>query len=302
MGIFSHNYSKPGPGINKNAPKKKGIFLFFELLRRKFFKLIQANMLYILFSLPFIAILFIFSNSLVGRVVENAFAQMDMAQSEQSMLMMLSSLIPTILILVLWGSGPASAGFAYIYRCFTREEHAWIWSDFWGKLKENFKQAIIVVIIDIAALFLGINAIYFYFMQYTSQHSMIWLLLCYVSVIMMIVYTFMHYYIYQLMVTFDSKLRELYRNAVILAIGKAPMNLLLTVIAGAIGTGLYMFLTPPFAFLLTFVLFYGLARFPLEFYAARTLQKLIQNNPDNNTVTENEEAIFSDEIKYTGEE
>ena len=33
MGFF--NYDKEGPGIDKNAPKKKGIFLFFELLGNK---------------------------------------------------------------------------------------------------------------------------------------------------------------------------------------------------------------------------------------------------------------------------
>ena len=58
MGLFSFNYAKPGPGVDKNAPKKKGFFLYFEIFRRKFFKLLQANMLYFLCSLPFLAIIF----------------------------------------------------------------------------------------------------------------------------------------------------------------------------------------------------------------------------------------------------
>ena len=32
MGLFSFNYAKPGPGVDRDAPKKKGIFLYFELL------------------------------------------------------------------------------------------------------------------------------------------------------------------------------------------------------------------------------------------------------------------------------
>lgn len=52
MGLFNINYSKPGPGVSKNEPEKKRFFLFWELYARKFFKLIIANMLYALVSLP----------------------------------------------------------------------------------------------------------------------------------------------------------------------------------------------------------------------------------------------------------
>ncbi|MBO5928965.1 MAG: YesL family protein, partial [Clostridia bacterium] len=44
--------SKPGPGVSKNAPQKKPFFLFWELYARKFWKLVIANLLYVLVSLP----------------------------------------------------------------------------------------------------------------------------------------------------------------------------------------------------------------------------------------------------------
>ena len=50
------NPAKPGPGVSKNAPKKKRFFLFWELYFRKFFKLIQANLLYVLWSLPLVTV------------------------------------------------------------------------------------------------------------------------------------------------------------------------------------------------------------------------------------------------------
>lgn len=50
FGLF--NYDKPGPGVDKNAPKKKSFVVFFEILGRKFWKLILVNLLYVLFSLP----------------------------------------------------------------------------------------------------------------------------------------------------------------------------------------------------------------------------------------------------------
>lgn len=56
MGIFSSNYNRPGPGIPKNAPQKKGIALFFEIFFREFFELIKLNLLFFLFCIPIITI------------------------------------------------------------------------------------------------------------------------------------------------------------------------------------------------------------------------------------------------------
>lgn len=52
FGLFDS--TKPGPGISKNEPKKKRFFQFWELYFRKFFKLIIANLLYALVSLPLV--------------------------------------------------------------------------------------------------------------------------------------------------------------------------------------------------------------------------------------------------------
>lgn len=54
MGLFGIDYNKPGPGVSKNAPEKKRFFVFWEIYARKFFKLVIANLLYVLISLPVI--------------------------------------------------------------------------------------------------------------------------------------------------------------------------------------------------------------------------------------------------------
>lgn len=54
FGLF--DYGKPGPGISKNAPKKKPFFYFWELYFRKFWKLIVANLLYVVVSLPVVTV------------------------------------------------------------------------------------------------------------------------------------------------------------------------------------------------------------------------------------------------------
>lgn len=50
LGFF--DYNKPGPGVDKHGPKKKSFVVFFEIYFRKFWKLIIANLLYVLVSIP----------------------------------------------------------------------------------------------------------------------------------------------------------------------------------------------------------------------------------------------------------
>lgn len=53
-GFFGIDYNKPGPGVSKNEPEKKRFFVFWEIYFRKFFKLVIANLLYVLVSLPIV--------------------------------------------------------------------------------------------------------------------------------------------------------------------------------------------------------------------------------------------------------
>lgn len=295
MGLFSFNYSKPGPGVEKDAPKKKGIFLYFELFFRKFWKLLQANLLYFACSIPMLLIFFLFYwiflmpylSALIQEMVVGAATEtMDEATLSATYLYMFGTVFSVIMTL-LWGSGPASAPYAYIMRCVTREEHAWLWSDFKEKFKENFKQAIVVSLIDIVVLFLGTTAIRFYFIMYREHHAAIYLVLCSLVCVVSLIYTFMHYYIYQLMVTFENSLRQLYRNALILAVGFFPMNLILTAISAGVTLFVFTMLNPAFSLLLTAVIWLSAFRYPMEFYTARLIQrKLI---PDANTKEGNDE-------------
>lgn len=50
FGLF--NYEKEGPGISKNAPKKKTFIVFFETFFRNFWKFIVINIVYGLVSIP----------------------------------------------------------------------------------------------------------------------------------------------------------------------------------------------------------------------------------------------------------
>jgi len=53
MPIF-YSPNKSGKGVSKNEPEKKPFFKFFELVGRKFWKLVQLNLLYILMCVPIV--------------------------------------------------------------------------------------------------------------------------------------------------------------------------------------------------------------------------------------------------------
>ena len=281
MGLFSFNYAKAGPGISKDAPKKKGIFLYFELLCRKFFKLCQATMLCTICSVPYFVLmtlfLYTFFGGYVSQIISSLFAGVTDPQANVEVLAILVSSVMAMILFCLWGSGPASAGFAYITRCFTREEHSWIWSDFFKKFKENFKQSIILVIMDFVCLFFLVNAVIQYRNMFATQNSFILLLLMYLCVMAFIIYTFMHFHIYQIMVTFECKFFDLLKNALLLALGKAPLNLFLCVFAAASVVIMYFYIQPGFVLFFSVLVAYGLIRFPLEFYSARTVQRIMKD-------------------------
>lgn len=55
MGLFN-SYLKEGPGIEKDAPVRRGPALFFEILLREAWGLVKLNLLFVLFCLPVVTI------------------------------------------------------------------------------------------------------------------------------------------------------------------------------------------------------------------------------------------------------
>lgn len=53
---FGIDYNKPGPGIPKNTPEKKGAALFFDIFFREFWGLLALNLIYIAACVPLVTI------------------------------------------------------------------------------------------------------------------------------------------------------------------------------------------------------------------------------------------------------
>ena len=138
---------------------------------------------------------------------------------------------------------PFTCGLAYVTRNFAREEHAFVWSDFWDAVKNNWKPALLNGVIVYLAYVILSFSIFFYSTRVSDNWMfMIPLAVCCILSILML---FAQYYIPVMIVTFDLKLRHIYRNAFIFSIMGLLRNLMITVILA----GLFIaFLFCPAAF------------------------------------------------------
>lgn len=126
----------------------------------------------------------------------------------------------TFLFMIFMGFGPITAGFSYIIREHACERPCWLISDFFERTKSNFKQGMLLWIIDLVLLFVFTVAYGFY----GQSGNMVFQ---YIILLVLLVYIMMHIYIYQIMITFNLPLKHILKNSFLMTMGKAPINLLL---------------------------------------------------------------------------
>lgn len=224
--------SKPGKGIEKDAPEKRRFFLFFELFFEKFLKLVGLNFLYFVFLLPLIL-------GIYYSVIANPLAQSPADILKYPPIIFTPSVAGTILLAVsLFVTGPATAGFTYVIRNMQRREHSWIISDFFEHFRKNFKQGVIMSILDIVCYLVLYVALMFYLyimpVDAPEMGSLIPVMGAVFVMSVTIVFTWAHFYIYTMMVTFKLDFGKLFKNALIFAIAKLWLNVLITAFIGII--------------------------------------------------------------------
>ncbi len=215
LGLFG-NYDKPGPGVSKDEPPKAAPVRFFEILFRKLSKLIQLNLI---FMLPMIVAcvlmvaLYLCPTHFVIQV--SGITQMDGWAT---------FVVPLPFVLL----SPFCAGLTIVTRNFAREEHAFVWSDFWDAVKDNWKYFLLNgLICYLVYTILGFSVIYYYNMAATEWLYYIPLWFC---VVIAVVFLFSQYYLPVMFVTFDLKFTHAYKNALIFTLAGFGRNILLTVI------------------------------------------------------------------------
>lgn len=208
FGLF--DYSKPGPGVSKDAPPKPRIVVFFEIFSRKFWHLIKLNMLFFVFNIPavLLAVFLAFASQLIMNNKVSDDILLDFVF--RFMIAAVTLCVPIITV------GPAQAGFTYVLRNYAREEHAFIWEDFKEHSLKNFREGIIISLIDLAVVVLIIFDIYIY--SSIGKNNMLVTAASVLLFLSLIMFFIMHMYIYPMLVSFKLSVKQIYKNALIFSI------------------------------------------------------------------------------------
>ncbi len=220
MGLFNRkpSFLKPGKGVERNERKKNAFFSFFELLYRRFTKLFILNIIYAICILPIICgiiVLFTGAFQLSDEVVRGSFLISNVLHIISNMPPALSL---TLLVIDLVFFGPLTAGFTYVLRNYATERHAWL-SDLFSRAKANFKQGLILGLIDtvvflsvvlyLAADISGLQGSGMYYLYFALKTAA-----CLIAVF----YVFMRFYTYTIAVTFELSIKDILKNSAIFAV------------------------------------------------------------------------------------
>ncbi len=234
---------REGRGVDKGEDTSPTLAFFFKQLGRKFWKLVSVNLIMIFQIVPLVIGIVVYTmgpttptimyptySALLG-------SQVAAPTSVGATLLNLSTglnHIPTANTHVYWVIGILAVihiftfgwqkvGSTYIMRNLVRGDGVFIISDFFYAIKRNFKQGLLLGILD--SLIIGLLALDFIIML--SQPTSFINNVMYVAVIaLFIIYLFMRMYMYVMLVTFNIKTSKIFKNALIFTILGIKRNLM----------------------------------------------------------------------------
>ena len=291
---------------------------FFISLGRKFWNLSNLNLLFALCNFPIFFFLFTLTGKLdntiqaVGNPLYPAYFGMKTI-SENGVLSGLAPTIETfvemsvpsiatrifqcIALLTIITYGLSNAGMAYVVRGYNRAEPVFMFSEFFGAVKRNVRQAIVIGVLDIAFTALLAWDVIFW----SAQSGYVNGLFFYFSLFLVILYFIMRFYIYTLMITFKLSVYKIFKNAFIFAFLGIKRNVVgLLGIAVVIALNIILFgLFPPVGIALPFIISTSLCYF-IGGYTSYPVIKQYMIDPyysddtENKTNDDGEEPVFVD--------
>lgn len=233
MAFFKKDYNKPGPGVPKNAPKKKGVARFAEIVGRDISSLVKLNIIYQICILPAQLLLL--------------FALLSLGVGYGSMFVLFGLLA----LLFSFPVGPATVALNLLVSKMLRDEPGFVWHDFKKAFKENFKSSVAPGMIY--SLILGAQAFaYFYYISLSA--TTVGFLMAALYFFSVLLFALASPYFFLQSAYLDLKTGGLLRNSVALALGFLPRSL----VGALLGTGLVLgqMLLFPFLTIVTFFVGY----------------------------------------------
>lgn len=248
--------NREGKGVKKEdvitEPNLKG---FFSAYKRKFGRLLSVNIFMVMGNFPFlfaVVALAGYFNPVTTTARSHVFPLLHGVslhepspvlaalhgiyglQTEITHFSTVSYILLGLSGLVLFTFGLVNVGTTYLLRNMVKGTPVFMWSDFWYAVRRNWKQGLIMGIMDLVFMVvIGYDIVFFYFNLGFSLFNVLY----FVSLAMAVLYFFMRFYIYILMVTFDLSLFKIIKNAFIFAILGFKRNIL-----AALGIGILCYL------------------------------------------------------------
>ena len=212
--LFGKIYNRNGAGVEKDEIKQPDFIRFFQVFARKFGSLIKLNSAFLVIAVP-AAVIMYFIYHMSATLVLNIGGNLISIDVFKRFVM------PLVLIIVY----PFIAGLAFVSRNFVREEHAFIYSDFFEQTKRNFKFFFFNgILLYIVYVILSISFEFYFYMMFSNLLFIVPFLFTIFASYMFIAAQF---YLPVMAVTFDLGFSALYKNAFIFAMVALPRNLII---------------------------------------------------------------------------
>ncbi len=235
MALF--DYESAGVGISKNAPRKKGISLFFDIFFRKFWKLLEVNLLYSLFFVP-----------LVLALASIAY----LSDTSITLSLVVAGICLLTFMLTI---GPATAGVMKIMRCYLIEKHTFIVRDFFRAFKRGYVKSAIVGFIDCIVVLSVYSSFKVYPMMAEAYNTKLVYVPMTITLSIALVVLMMNFFIYLMIVATNLSLKNLIKNSFALAFISLKGNIIIvitTIVTIFTMILILFYLTPLFWILLPF--------------------------------------------------
>jgi len=204
MGLFSRNFNKPGPGVRKDEPRKKGFKRFIELLFRDLGDLVKLNLLFCICAAPTFAA---FIAAILGYYT-------------------LISI--TLSLFLAFPVGGAMVAYVYYITKMMRDDPSYVWYEFKRKFLENFKQSAPVGMLCTAFIYAQV-LLWDSLIFNEAGSDLLWFLIALISLLlfgMITPYIFMHFaYI-------DLGTFRILKNSVLMSFGYLPRSFMGSLLGG----------------------------------------------------------------------
>lgn len=209
MGIFSPRYDKEGPGVEKDAPRKKGIARFFELMSRDLSSLFLANLLTCIGFLPMACLVFLgfLSGSLpfliAGAVIGGLFA------------------------------GPALAGMYDTVLRALRDEPGYWWSTYRRAFRQNVKASLLPGILYCTVVTAQIYLVWYCVQSMSAGHvsAALWA----ATVLNLLLFHMLFVYMWPQIVLLDQPLLLTLKNSLSCMLAFLPRTLAAALVVVLVG-------------------------------------------------------------------